>query len=217
MRRLIQIIFFSATIIVALPCSAKPLKGFNTGPYLYLEGGIVQSDFDIDQQSGEQVGEKFEPSMGLTFGWNIWDCFSAELEGRYATDRTENKREHLVAANAYGKYFLILDALTDFKSLRIMPTFKGGISFHVASMPGNPNSTDTAVTTFGVGPSFGAGFSFLIAEYLFFGFDVKEDLLFLTDAHQDLTVGGAAVPHALIYKGGFHPQFTAMGFIGVHF
>lgn len=216
-KHLVSIICLFAAMIISTHSWARPLKGFNTGPYLYLEGGIVQSDFDKDQQTGIKVGSDFEPAVGLTFGWNIWDWFSAELEGRYSTARTQDKREHLVAANVYGKYFFILDALTDFKSLRIMPTAKAGFSFHVASLPGNPNSTDTAVTTFGWGPSFGVGLSFLMAKYLFFGFDVKEDLLFLDDVHQNLTINGAATPHAIIYKGGFHPQFTAMGFIGVHY
>ncbi len=215
--------YFIATLSFAFIVSAtgtawaRPLKGFNEGPYLYLEGALTQVSYDKDEQTGTKAGHDFEPAIGLTFGWNIWDYFSAELEGLYSTNSSGGRREHLVSANAYGKYFLILDDLTDFKSLRIMPTFKGGLSFRIASLPGNPNSTDTAVTKFGWGPSFGAGMSFLVAKYLWFGFEVQEDLVFFSDTNQTITVGGTTTPGALIYKGGFYPQFSALVFVGVHY
>lgn len=217
MKHLVSAICFLAAVIISAHSWAKPLKGFNVGPYLVLEGGIIQADFDKDEQTGEEAGHKFDPSMGLIFGWNLWDCFSAELEGRYSTAKLHDKREHLVSANAYGRYFVILDMLTDFDSLRIMPTVKGGLSFRVASLPGDPNSSDSAITTFGYGPSFGGGLTFLVKKYLFFGFDVQEDLVFFNDARQDLTINGQAFPNTLIYKGGLHPQFSATAFIGVHY
>lgn len=216
-KRLPTILLLFISITWTLPAWAKPLKGFNEGPYLCLEGGVVQADFDRDEQTGTKIGHDFEGAVGLVFGWNIWDWFSAELEGRYGTNTTSGRREHLVGANVNGRYFFILDALTDFQSLRIIPTLKGGFSFRVVSLPGNPNSTDTAVTTFGWGPSVGGGISFLVKKYLFFGLDVQEDLLFFDDTRQNLTVNGAAAPNTLIYKGGFYPQFSAMAFIGVHY
>lgn len=217
MKHFLFVFFFVATVSAATSSWARPLKGFNVGPYLALEGGIIQADFDTDLQTGAKIGHDFEPAAGLMFGWNLWDYFSAELEGRYSTAKTSGGREHLAAAGVYGRYFFILDELTDFKSLRIMPTVKGGFSFHFASLPGNPDSSDPAVTTFGWGPSLGAGLSFIIAKYLFFGFDVKEDLTFFNDTSQNLTINGQPAPNTLIYKGGFHPQFSAMAFIGVHY
>lgn len=172
--------------------------------------------FDKDEQSGTKIGNDYEPVLGLTFGWNLWDCFSAELQGLYTTARTEGRREQIASANVYGRYFLILDQLTDFKSLKILPTFKGGLALRIASLPGNPASTDKALTTFGWGPSFGGGLSFIAAKYVFFGFEVQGDLLFFEDKRQDLTSGGGA-PGTLVYKGGFYPQLTALGFAGVHF
>jgi len=203
--------------MVSSPLSARPLKGFNEGPYLCLEGGIAQVDFDKNEQTGARVGHEFEPVMGLIFGWNIWDWFSAELEGRYGTNIKSGRREHLVGVNVTGKYFFIIDALTDFPTFRILPTIRAGIAFRVASIPSDINANETTVTKFGWGPSFGAGLSFLWKKYLSFGIDVQENLLFFNDSREDLTVNGAVIPNALIYKGGFIPQFSAMGFVGVHF
>jgi hypothetical protein len=174
-------------------------------------------DFDKDEQTGLRVGHEFEPVIGLIFGWNIWDWFSAELEGRYGTNIKSGRREHQVGVNITGKYFVILDALTDFPTLRILPTVRAGIAFRVASLPSSIYSTDSAVTKFGLGPSFGAGLSFLWKKYFSFGIDVQENLLFFNDTRQDITVNGTSIPNALIYKGGFIPQFSAMGFVGVHF
>lgn len=177
----------------------------------------MQVDFDNDQQTGTKVGRDFEPAIGLIFGWNIWDWFSAEIQGRYGTNKNAGRREHIVGANMSGKYYFIWDTLTDFPTLRIMPTVKGGLAFRVASLPGNVHSTDSAVTTFGVGPSFGAGIAFLWKKYLSFGFDIQEDLLFFEDTRQDITVNGAPNSKTLIYRGGFIPQFSAMAYIGVHY
>ena len=217
MKQHISITFFVLTLFAATNIWARPLKGFNEGPYLCVEGGLIQADFDRDEQTGIKIGNDFEPTVGIIFGWNLWDWFSAELEGRYGTNINGDKREHLVGANVTGKYFFILDALTSFESLRIMPTVKGGFAFRVASLPGDPNSNDQAVTTFGWGPAVGGGISFLWKKYLSFGINVQEDLLFFKDIRQDITINGAASPNTLIYKGGFIPQFSAMGFVGVHY
>lgn len=201
----------------ALPAKAKPPKGFNTGPYLLAEGGIMQANFDYDQYSNINVGHDWEPVFGVIFGWNIWDWFSAELEGKYGTNKKASRREHLVSANLNAKYFFITNALTDFPSLRIMPTVKIGASFRVAVLPGNPNSTDTMVTTFGGGPSLGGGVTCIWKKYFTFGFTIQEDLLFFENVRQTLTVNGTTVPNALIYEGGFKPQFSAMVIVGAHF
>ena len=179
MKKLIGIIILTLMISLNYPLWAKPLAGFNKGPYLCIEAGIMQTDFDKDEQSGTKIGRDFEPAIGLIFGWNVWDYLSAELDGRYGTNINAGKREHLVGANINGKYFFILDALTDFPSLRIMPTIKGGFAFRVASLPGNINTTDKVVTTFGWGPSFGGGISFLWKKYCRLGLMSKEISSFL--------------------------------------
>lgn len=204
-------------MLYAFEAIARPPKGFNTGPYLLAEGGIMQANFDRDEYTQADVGHDWEPSFGIIFGWNVWDWLSTELEGKYSTNVIAGKREHLVSANVNVKYFFITDALTDFPSLRIMPTIRIGASFRVAVLPGNPASNDDFVTTFGAGPSLGGGITCIWKKYFAFGFTIQEDLLFFEDVRQNLTVNGNAVNNALIYKGGFKPQFTAMAIVGVHF
>jgi hypothetical protein len=213
-----SIIVVLLVIIISFNSWARPLKGFNQGPYLLAEGGVMQADFDYNQYSQLKVGHDFEPLVGIMFGWNIWDWFSAEIEGRYSTDKTAGlTREHLISANVNAKYFFITDALTDFPTLRIMPVVKGGFSFRIAVLPGDPNTTDRVVTGFGWGPSLGAGITFLWKKYLSFGIEAQEDFLFFDDTTQDLTAGGSSLPGTVIYKGGFKPQFSAIGYVGVHF
>jgi len=215
MNRSIVIFFVAVLAMLAISSTieAKPKRGFHTGPYLLLEGGGLQADYDTDVVTGEQIGRDFEPTFGFLFGWNIWDELSTELQGRYATNLKSDRRQHIACGNIYAKWTLITDALTDFKSFRILPFLKGGMSMQISVLPGNRNATHDTVTQIGFGPSPGAGIAFLWFKYFYFGIDIQGDLLFFDNINQ--TVSG--VPNTLVYRGGFHPSFSAMGMIGVHY
>lgn len=209
-----------STILAAVLCfflvstaAARPKKGFHTGPYLALEGGVTQVDFDYDEVDGRRVGNDFEPTAGFIFGWNVRDDLSAEMQLRYATNTNAGRREHIASANVYARWTMIFDVLTDFKDLRVLPFLKGGAATRISGLPGNPGSSDGTVGSFGIGPSAGGGIAFLAFKYFYFGFDLHEDILFFDDINQ--TVNG--VPGVLVYKGGFHPSFNAMAILGVHY
>ncbi len=211
----ITTIAFLATLslLIALPSQARPRKGFHSGPYLALEVGISQEDFDRDQVTGQNVGRDWESAFGFIFGWNIWDSFSAELQGRYTTNLNKGRRAHLANANFYGKYTFISNTLTDFERFRILPFVKGGLAVKVEALPGTPGATHNTAIRTALGPAIGGGLSFLWNKYLYFGIDAQEEFLFFGSIHQ--TVG--ATPDLLVYRGGFHPSFCAMGMIGVHY
>ena len=114
--------------------------------------------------------------------------------------------------NINGKYFFVIDALTDMKSLQILPFLKGGVAFRVGAIPGTPQAGGGKRLQFGKGPSFGAGIMFLIKKYVYLGIDLQEDLLFMDSISQ--TVGGVSQE---VYSGGFKPQFGATAILGVHF
>lgn len=213
MPRIAAILTAIAMLAFALPSFARPQRGFHTGPYLALEIGVMQEDFDRDQVTGTDVGRAFEPAFGFLFGWNIWDSFSGELQGRYATNLNAGRREHIASANAYGRYTFIADALTDFPTLRILPFVKGGAAVRVAAIPGTPAAGSGTKARAGAGPSVGGGISFSWKKYFYFGIDLQEDLLFYDGIDQ--TVNG--VPGTTVYKGGFAPSFSAMGMVGVHY
>jgi hypothetical protein len=214
MRRLATTIgLVIALAMISQIAEARPKKGFHTGPYLTFEIGAIGSDFDRDQVTNERVGNDIEPAFGFLFGWNVTDAISAELQGLYATSRTSGKREHLASAGAYCKWTFITDALTDFKSLRILPFAKGGMMVRAASLPGGPSSPVNVMSTIGFGPSAGVGVAFLWHKYFYFGVDIQGDFLLFDDQHQ--TVNG--VPNTLVYKGGFYPSVSTLAIIGVHY
>ena len=201
------------TLLVAATSEAKPLKGFHTGPYLTVEIGLLQSDFDTDVAANQQVGRDFEPTVGFLFGWNLYDSFSVELQGRYATNLRSGRREHIATGNVYAKYTFIIDKLVDFKNWRILPFLKLGATSRFSVLPGNVNSDRNTVTQYGFGPSPGGGIAFLVHKYFYFGIDLQGDLLLFNDIRQ--TVSG--VPGTLVYRGGFHPSFSGMLMLGVHY
>jgi hypothetical protein len=217
MKRCLIAISIAILLGISFAAEAKPRKGFHTGPYILLEAGATQNDFDVNARTGEKIGTEFEPAVGFLFGWNMFDWFSAELGGRYSTSEKNDRREHIAGANLNAKFFLVTDALTDFPSLRILPFAKAGAAIRVATLPGDPDAiNDEVVTSFAYGPSVGAGMMFLWKKYVYFGFNVQGDLLFFQDISQDISSGGST-QNALIYEGGFIPQFAGTVLVGVHF
>ena len=213
MFKSIAIALALAAIAAPLSAHARPIKGFNTGPYLALTAGINQAEFDRDQVTGASVGRDFEPAFGFIFGWNIYDWFSTELQGLYSTSDNSGKRLHYASAVVTTKYFLILDALTDFPTFRVLPFAKAGAGFRASILPETPAAGTGKATSFGIGPTIGGGVAFIWKKYFYFGIDLQEDLFLFRDIRR--TVAGA--PDTLVYKGGFHPSFSALGFLGVHY
>ena len=212
----ILVISLALLLIMAFICpdvSARPKKGFHTGPYLTFEVGAIGADFDRDQVTNERIGNDIEPAFGFLFGWNVTDAISAELQGLYATSRTAGKREHIASAGVYCKWTFITDTLTNFKTFRILPFVKGGMMVRAASLPGGPSSPVSVMSTIGWGPSAGAGVAFMWHKYFYFGVDVQGDFILFDDLHQ--TVNGT--PNTLVYKGGFYPSASALAIIGVHY
>jgi len=208
-----------ALIICAMSSAAfaRPPKGFHTGPYLALEGGISYSNFDKNQRTGQKAGAAIDPTIGFIFGWNVYDWLSAEMSGRYSTSEKNSRREHIANANLVAKAFLITNALTDFKSLRILPYAKAGLGMIFADLPEDDIvSTTSTRFTYGFGPTVGAGVMFLFAKYVYLGINVQGDMLFMQDIRSNVTSGGTTT-NTLIYKGGFQPQLFTSGVAGVHF
>jgi hypothetical protein len=217
MKRCFIILCVIIVMVLASSTEAKPRRGFNTGPYLAIEVGAGQNDFDTNQRTGERVGTDFEPTVGFLFGWNIYDWISAEISGRYATSKVADKREQIAGANLNTKFFLITDALTDFPTLRILPFVKAGVAFKVVALPGDTSAVkDDVLTSFAYGPSVGGGIMFLWKKYVYLGFNVQGDFLFFEDKYQDINNGGTST-NTLIYKGGFIPQVVTTAILGVHF
>lgn len=213
-RYFIFAIFLALGIVfTASPAQARAGRGFHTGPYILLQGGVMQASFDGNVATGTKNGRDFEPSFGLSFGWNIWDFFSTEINGRYTTSANSGKREHIASAGLYAKGFWVTKKLTRFESWRVLPFARAGIATTIAALPGADGASDGTVTSYGIGPSLGVGMMFLWNKYIYFGVDAFEDLLYFNNIYQ--TVNG--VPNTLIYKGGYHPAFNAMAVIGVHY
>lgn len=213
----IVILLALITLVATSAAHAKPPKGFHTGPYLALEGGISYADFDVNQRTNEKVGTIVDPNVGFIFGWNVYDWLAAEMSGRYSTSEKRGRREHIANANLTTKAFLITNALTNFKTLRILPYAKAGLAMIFADLPEDEivSATDTRFT-YGFGPTVGVGVMFLFKKYVYLGINAQTDLLFLQDIRSSITSGGTTTS-TLIYKGGFQPQFYSSFIAGVHF
>lgn len=217
MSRVTSIICILLIVGTVSAAHARPAKGFHTGPYLALEGGITYNTFDVNQRTNEKVGTVVEPTIGFIFGWNVYDWLAAEMNGRYSTSEKRGHREHIANANVVAKAFLITDALTDFKTLRILPYAKAGLAMLFADLPEDESvSTTNTRFDYGFGPTVGAGVMFLFKKYVYLGINAQCDMLFLQDIRSSVTSGGTTTS-TLIYPGGFQPQLYTSFVAGVHF
>lgn len=191
---------------------ARPPKGFHSGPYLQVMVGAVESSFDTNQVSGTSIGRDQELAFGFMFGWHVSDHWGAFMDARYATDFNDGARQHMVNGNAGATYTLILDSLTNFHSLRILPFIGADVALRIDSLPVNPATGNGLADRYAVGPGIIGGINFMFRRYVYIGVSAQEDFLRFFSRSED--IGG--VP-TTIYRGGWHPQWSTALNAGFHF
>jgi hypothetical protein len=204
---IILICIFSATI-----AEARPPKGFHTGPYLQLLGGAVDSSFDRNLVSNTQTGRDAEFAFGFLFGWHVSDHFGPFIEARYATDINDDNRLHIINGNIGATYTLVTDALTRFKSLRILPYLGGDMLFRIDALPSDPSVGTGLINRYAIGPGMVGGVNFLFKRYMYIGIMGQEDFAYFFERSQ--TIGGVSTP---VYGNGWHPQWSGSLNVGFHF
>jgi hypothetical protein len=201
-----------AILLSSLPASARPQKGFHTGPYLQVVTGAVDASFDRNLVSNTRTGRDQEVALGFLFGWHTSDHFGPFLEVRYSTDLNSERRLHVVNGNIGVTYTLILDALTRFKSLRILPFVGGDLLFRIDALPSDPSVGSGLVNRYAIGPGVMGGINVLFKRYVYIGALFQEDYAHFYSRSQ--TIGGAST---VVYGSGWHPQWSASLNTGFHF
>jgi hypothetical protein len=207
-----RLCIITALILLSLPVAARPPKGFHTGPYLQLLLGGVDSSFDRNLVSNTTTGRDTELALGFLFGWHLSDHWGPFLEARYSTDANGGNRTHMVNGNIGGTYTLILDALTRFQSLRILPYIGADMLFRIDALPIDPSVGTNLTNRYGVGPGVIGGINFLFKRYMYIGVMAQEDFPYFFERSQP--IGGVETP---VYADGWHPQWSASLNVGFHF
>ncbi len=208
----IRTLILSMCIVWCATASARPPKGFHTGPYLQLLFGGVDASFDHNQVSNTSTGRDEELALGFLFGWHVSDIFGPFMEIRYSTDDNGGNRLHIVNGNIGATYTLILDALTNFKSLRILPYLGGDMIFQVGALPSDPTAGTGTVDRYAIGPGVLGGVNFLFKRYVYIGLMGQYDFPYFFSRSQ--TIGGI---DTTVYGSGWHPQWGATLNAGFHF
>lgn len=182
-------------------------KGWHKGFYFLTGVGFMNVDEDTNVVNGRAFGSNNILGYGFTTGWNFLDNWAAELQTRYGTEKVGAQREHAANININAKYSFIIEALTKLDSARFLPYLKLGGGIFGAAVP----DTSVGNDRFGVfGPSIvlGGGMEVLLAKMFYAGLDFTQDLVFLQEKNR-----GAQ----RILNGGFDPQYSLFGNVGVHF
>lgn len=187
---------------------ASKEKGWHKGVYILGNIGMMNVDKDTNVLTNQAFGSDIILGYGLTFGWNFLDFLAAELDMRYGREKFNNQTEHAANIDINVKYSLILDALTKLESVRFLPYGKIGGGIFGAAVP----DTSAGNNRFGVyGPSMniGIGLETLIIKYLYVGVDFTEHFVWLQAKSNSAG--------QRILNGGFDPQYSVFGHVGVHF
>lgn len=207
-RIIITLIFCTVSIFA----EARPPKGFHSGPYLQVMVGSVDTSFDTNLVSNTKTGRDQEVAFGFMFGWHVSDNWGSFMDVRYSTDFNSGSRQHMVNGNVGGTYTLILDALTNFRSLRILPFIGGDVALRVDALPADPSTGNGLLDRYAVGPGILGGVNFLFRRYVYIGIVGQEDFLHFFSRSQ--TIGGV---DTTIYSGGWTPQWSTSVNAGFHF
>lgn len=201
-RSLIICLFVICDMAQAL---ASPPTGFHKGPYIMLNGGILNYTVDNNQRTGAKVGRDIEPSIGFNFGWFIKDSIAPELMVRYSTNKNGGSREHVVNVNLNAIYSFIV-------SPTIIPFAQIGPVAQFAAIPGDPSSSDRTIALWGVGAGAGGGIRLLFLKYGYAGLLAQMDFIKLPSKYQDISGTSQR-----IIKGGFDVQPALSALAGFHF
>ncbi len=187
---------------------ASKEKGWHKGFYALANVGMMNIDKDTNVLTNRAFGSDIILGYGLTFGWNFLDFLAAELDMRYGSEKFNNQKEHAANIDINVKYSLILNALTQWEKIRFLPYAKVGGGIFGAAVPDTSAGNDR----FGVyGPSMniGVGLETLILHYLYVGVDFTEHFVWLQSKSNSAG--------QKILNGGFDPQYSVFGHVGVHF
>lgn len=210
--RIRWVIIIMVCAMLAASAHARPQKGFHTGPYLQVITGAIDASFDRNLATNTPTGRDQEFAFGFLFGWRTSDHFGPFLEVRYATDANNGNRLHIINGNIGASYTLILDALTRFKSLRILPYVGGDLLFRIDALPTDPGASSNLVNRYAIGPGVVGGVNFLFRRYVYIGAMFQED--FAHFYSKSRATGGVTTA---TYDGGWHPQWSASLTTGFHF
>lgn len=187
-------------------------KGFHEGPYFMLNAGLINYTVDNNARTGKKVGRDIEPAFGFNFGWNITDAIAPELLVRYATNKNDGNREHVINTHLNVVYSFLINSLIKHEKFRVMPIVKAGLVAQLAALPGDPLSNDDKVAVWGIGPSFTLGVRAMITRYVYCGINGESNFIRLPAKYQ-----GISGIKAKILSGGWDLQLGLVGEFGVHF
>ena len=201
-------------LLLSLPnfLAANPHTGFHTGPFLLFDAGILQFDWDVNQNTKVEEGREYEPTFGVNFGWNIFDWVAPELRVRYMTSRNARRREHVGAVQIGVGITPLFNRLLG-ENWQVLTFIKPGLSLQFSGLPGDPKALDSMIFTKGIGPFLGFGLRFQYHEYLYFGLEMQQEFHF-QEAQAQLLQNGNSLE---IYRGGWKSQMNIFTTIGVHY
>ena len=243
MKRILAMMAAVAVLLAVSYVQASPQfpdKGWHKGPYVLANVGMMQVTNDKHVITERNFGGTFDPSFGITFGWDIADWIGPMLQINYATSTgsvgtagavtkdgftfpagtfpvQSGVREHAVNFSLFAKathpYFT--SASWQPKMVKIIPYVKlGGTGNFVYVNASNDNNKAGA---YGGGIGMGGGCEFFIWKGLVVALDVTENLIFQQAYSRTITDSTGTPRKMNLTPTGMQPQFNLQGLIGWHF
>lgn len=207
------ILLFAFYTLPASLAPARPIEGFHEGPYLQFVTGMRDASFDTEQASNTAHAHDQEALFGFIFGWNLTDPWAVELSGHYSSPGLVTNQEHLINVRLGTKWSWVTDALTKFRSVRILPYLSAAGLVQINVLPTDASASTPRILQWGIGPSLGAGISALFFhDAVYCSIGGLGDLAWRPQRNQE--IGGVTT---MAYRAALDLEWSAIAAFGVHF
>ena len=249
MKRLVLVLTVIAFLFAAGTASAGPQfpdKGWHKGPYLTVNGGMMQSTNDKHAVTNRKFDGTFDPAVGITFGWDIADWIGPMLQMNFGfvkgqvgdsnggnnggvpypayptitfdpgTFPIQNAWEYVINIGLYCRATLPYFTKASWQGKNVKFIPYLKLGGVGHGLFVNASNNNNKIGAYGGGIGMGAGVELFIWKGLYAGIDVTENIIFQQSLSKTITAAG--VPQKVkILKGGTEFQFNLLGMLGWHF
>lgn len=202
----------SLALVIAIATAALLINNAyarnRRGPYILAGVSLMNINYDTNVRLKKKIGNDLEPAPTFTFGWDLTDELGLEMVGKYVNSKTDTVREHIIEAATSVVYH---PQITPLSKRYIQPTIKLGPILHIAALPGDPDTNNRYIATYGVGGHISCGV-FVLYKHLYAGLELQNSFLEFKDKYQTINN-----KNQKIYDGGLKHLIGGHATIGIHF
>lgn len=247
MKKVLGVVIALVLLAISLEANAGakwPDKGWHKGFYLTGNVGMMQVTNDRHAVTRKKFDGPFNPSFGLTLGWDVADWIGPQIQINFATAKAkvgdpanatavvvypdgfsaaagtfpvQDAREYALNFGLYARATLpyFTRASWQGEKLKFIPYLKLGGVGHALFV--NASNNNNKIAAYGGGIGIGAGAEVFIWKGIIFCLDATEHIIFQGSYMKTINDSTDTPRRVKFLEGGTKPQFNLTGMFGYHF